>query len=188
MAERKGECDMTGDMIINLYLREIWRQNLTISIRQIFPSDKQNMMDFMDCEFSNEKGWKMEVERGWCNGTLLIAVKDKEIIGFICYDCTGKGYLGPFGVSEKYRRQGIGKELLYACLDAMKIRGYGYGIVGWVSDDRKGGPATFYKKVAKAEYIPFSNPHYTLYKNKVSMENETLVGYEELDHFRKYGQ
>lgn len=179
---------MTGDMIINLYLREIWRQNLTISIRQIFPSDKQNMMDFMDCEFSNEKGWKMEVERGWCNGTLLIAVKDKEIIGFICYDCTGKGYLGPFGVSEKYRRQGIGKELLYACLDAMKIKGYGYGIVGWVSDDRKGDPATFYKKVAKAEYIPFSNPHYTLYKNKVSMANETLVGYEELDHFRKYGQ
>lgn len=69
----------------------------------------------------------------------------------------------------------------------MKIKGYGYGVIGWVSDDEKGGPTTFYKKVAKAEYIPFSNPRYTLYKNKVTMVNETLAGYEELDHFRKYG-
>lgn len=122
---------MTGDMIINLYLREIWRQDLSISIRQIFPSDKQHVMNFMDREFSNEKGWKMEVERGWYNGTLLIVVKNEEIIGFICYDCTGQGYLGPFGISEKYRGQGIGKELLYACLDAMKIKGYGYAVVGW---------------------------------------------------------
>lgn len=178
---------MTGDMIINLYLREIWRQDLSISIRQIFPSDKQHVMNFMDREFSNEKGWKMEAERGWYNGTLLIVVKNEEIIGFICYDCTGQGYLGPFGISEKYRGQGIGKELLYACLDAMKIKGYGYAVVGCVSDDRVGSPTEFYKKVAKAEYIPFSNPHYTLYKNKVTMANETLAGYDELDHFRKYG-
>ena len=178
---------MTGDMIINLYLREIWRQDLSISIRQIFPSDKQHVMNFMDREFSNEKGWKMEAERGWYNGTLLIVVKNEEIIGFICYDCTGQGYLGPFGISEKYRGQGIGKELLYACLDAMKIKGYGYAVVGYVSDDRVGSPTEFYKKVAKAEYIPFSNPHYTLYMNKVTMADETLAGYDELDHFRKYG-
>ena len=47
---------MTGDMIINLYLREIWRQDLSISIRQIFPSDKQHVMNFMDREFFQRKG------------------------------------------------------------------------------------------------------------------------------------
>ena len=141
----------------------------------------------MSEQFPNEKGWIMEVERGWYNGTLLIAVQDKQIVGFICYDCTGRGYLGPFGINKRYRKKGIGTELLYACLDDMKAKGYGYAIVGWVSDDRKGSPTDFYKKVAKAEYIPFSNPHYTLYKNKVEMENVALCGYDELDHFRKYG-
>lgn len=174
-------------MIINLYLRDIWREESNVSIRSIFPSDKEKMMFFMSQKFPDEPGWKMEVERGCYNGTVLIAVYNKKIIGFICYDCTGKGYLGPFGIDEKYRKQGVGKELLYACLDIMKAKGYGYAIVGWVSDDREGSPTNFYKKVAKAEYIPFSDPHYTLYRNKVEMENVSLCGYDGLDHFRKYG-
>lgn len=178
---------MTGDMIINLYIKEMWRNNFNVSIRSIFPSDKDKIMSFMSEKFPDEHGWKMEVERGWYNGTLLVAVQNKKIIGFVCYDCTGKGYLGPLGVDPEYRKQGIGRELLYACLDAMKTMGYGYAIVGWVSDHRDGSPTNFYIKTANAKYIPFSDPHYTLYKNKVEMENVSIDGYDELDHFKKYG-
>lgn len=64
----------------------------------------------------------MEVEHGWYEGTVVIAVKDHEIIGFACYDYTGKGYFGPFGVASDHRGEHIGVELMYAAFDAMKQR------------------------------------------------------------------
>ena len=176
---------MTGDMIVNLYLRDIWRSEQKHDIRCIFPSDKERLMDFMHTEFPDEKGWAMEAEHGWYEGTVLIAVDNQKIIGFACYDCSGKGYFGPFGVAKAYRGQHIGVELMYATFDAMKARHYGYAIIGWVSDDREGSPTEFYKKYAMASYIPHSDPHYTKYMQKVNMLNINIGGdYVEIDHFR----
>ena len=81
-----------------------------------------------------------------------IAVCDAAIIGFACYDSTGKNFLGPIGVAEDHCGAGIGKLLLVTALSAMRAEGYGYAIIGQV-----GAPAFFSKAVGAVE-IPGSTP------------------------------
>lgn len=107
----------------------------------------------------------MEAERAWQEGNVFVAVAEKKIIGFACYNSSGKGYFGPFGVSSDYRGKGVGTELFYACLDGMKNEGYGYAVVGWVDS-----AAEFYKRAADAVYIPNTEPDKTLYKRRVMAE------------------
>lgn len=85
----------------------------------------------------------------------------------------------------------MGRDLMYAAFDLMKAAGYGYAIIGWVSDHIDKLPygwtreaVDFYRKNAMAMYIPMSDPHYTLYKNKVNMTDEHIGGYGELETFR----
>lgn len=81
-----------------------------------------------------------------------IAQHEKEVIGFACYDAAALGYFGPVGVVEAFRQQGIGKTLMLACLMEMKLKGYGYAIIGWV------GPQEFYEKTVGAIAITDSTP------------------------------
>ena len=55
--------------------------------------------------------WVSEVEVAMAHqpATCFIATKDKEILGFACYDTTCKGYFGPTGVGEAARGKGVGK-------------------------------------------------------------------------------
>lgn len=84
--------------------------------------------------------------------TCFIATRDKEILGFACYETTAKGFYGPTGVSEVARGTGIGKALLFKCLEGMKELGYVYGMIGGV------GPREFYEKACGAVEIPGSDP------------------------------
>ncbi len=77
----------------------------------------------------------------------FIATKDKKILGFGCYDTTCKGFFGPTGVSEDARGLGIGKALLFKCMEALKEQGYAYAIIGGV------GPIEFYEKAIGATVI-----------------------------------
>jgi hypothetical protein len=81
-----------------------------------------------------------------------IAVKEERLIGFACYDATALGYFGPTGVEESQRGKGTGRALLLACLLDMRIKGYGYAVIGFV------GPAEFYRKAVGAVEIPDSTP------------------------------
>jgi predicted GNAT family acetyltransferase len=82
----------------------------------------------------------------------FMATREKEILGFACYDTTGKGYFGPTGVAEGERGSGLGKALLYKALEAMREEGYAYAIIGGV------GPREFYEKACGAIEIPGSDP------------------------------
>ncbi len=84
--------------------------------------------------------------------TCYIATKDKEILGFACYETTAKGFYGPTGVSEAARGTGIGKALLFKCMKGLKDLGYVYGMIGGV------GPREFYEKAIGAVEIPGSDP------------------------------
>lgn len=84
--------------------------------------------------------------------TCFIATRDKEILGFACIETTAKGFYGPTGVSEKARGTGIGKALLFRCMEALKESGYVYGVIGGV------GPREFYEKAIGATEIPNSDP------------------------------
>ena len=73
-------------------------------------------------------------------------------MGFACHDATCPNFFGPTGVAANERTHGIGKALLFNCLDAMKSQGYGYAIIGGV------GPAEFYTKAVGAIPIEGSEP------------------------------
>jgi predicted N-acetyltransferase YhbS len=81
-----------------------------------------------------------------------VAVQEGALIGFGCYDATALGFFGPVGVLEASRGQGTGKALLLACLLDMKLKGYGYAVIGAV------GPAEFYRNAVGAVKVPDSAP------------------------------
>jgi len=75
-----------------------------------------------------------------------------EILGFACYNATGKGFFGPTGVKKKMRGQGIGSVLLWRCLESQWEQGYAYSIIGGA------GPVDYYAKAVGATVIEDSNP------------------------------
>ncbi len=113
----------------------------------------------LDCSkvvaFAEESGhafWADEIRAAFTNhpASCYIAVKDKKVIGFACYEATARGFFGPTAVAECERGKGVGKALLLACLASMRELGYAYAIIGW--------PATtaipFYEKCCGGMMIP----------------------------------
>jgi GNAT superfamily N-acetyltransferase len=98
--------------------------------------------------------WASEVGAALCNHPVscFVALHDQALIGFACYDATALGFFGPSGVAEAYRGKGTGAALLLSCLLDMKLKGYGYAIIGGI------GPSDFYKKTVGAIEIPDSTP------------------------------
>lgn len=96
--------------------------------------------------------------------TCYIAVKGGRVIGFCCYDATYRDFLGPLGVMESERSQGIGEALLRKCMLSMREAGYGYGIIGWASPKA----APMYERCFGAIKIPDSYPG--IYGNMVGIE------------------
>lgn len=90
-------------MIVNLYAKDRWRIDCKYGTRVVFPSDSERVLNFVRKEFPDEKGWLMEINHALHEGKCVISVIEHEIVGFACYDCTGKGYFGPFGVAEAHR-------------------------------------------------------------------------------------
>lgn len=100
-----------------------------IQIKQALAPDRSKVMRFA-VTFSEE--WSDEVAASFSNMpvTCYIAVKDKEIIGFACYEATAKAFFGPTGVNLDYRKKGIGKALLLRALIGLRELGYAYGFIG----------------------------------------------------------
>lgn len=82
----------------------------------------------------------------------FIATREQLILGFVCYDVTARGFLGPMGVGEKTRGSGLGQTLLFKALEALREDGYAYAIIGGV------GPREFYAKSVGASVIEGSAP------------------------------
>ncbi len=86
--------------------------------------------------FTEENGhpsWADEIRASFANNpaSCYVAVKNKQVIGFACYEATARGFFGPTLVREDERRQGVGKALLLKCLFSMREMGYAYAIIGW---------------------------------------------------------
>jgi predicted N-acetyltransferase YhbS len=82
------------------------------------------------------------------------------MVGFACYDATGLGFFGPLGVEKSHRNKGTGTALMTACLLDMKLKGYGYAVVGAVE------ATEYYEKTVGAWKIPHSAPG--IYKNRIT--------------------
>ena len=153
------------DMLIKLYdLDDEWcfiaEQKLHgVAIRKPIGPEKHLLVEWVADHFS--PGWAAETDVAAANTprSCFTAVKASKFIGFACYDATALGYFGPTGVEKSERGKGIGQALLRACLLDMKLKGYGYAIVGDVKDPE------YYKKVVGAIDIPDSSPG--VYENRV---------------------
>lgn len=146
------------DMLVKLYnLPEIWSSGIDqiapgITIRKPLGAEKSMIVGWVRENFDDV--WASETEMTFSRlpVSCYVAQQDKKMVGFACYDATALGYFGPTGVDESFRGKGIGRALLLSCLLEMRVKGYGYAIIGWI------GPQKFYEKVAGAVVIPDSTP------------------------------
>ena len=151
---------MAMDMLVKLYdlplsfdvVGEMAKKGIVI--RKPIGPERPHIMNWITEEAGFSAGWasEFEVTVGGYPFTSFIATEDNDLIGFACYDATALGFFGPMGVREDRRRMGIGRALLLACLQDMKLKGYGYAVIGWA------GPTEFYEKVCGAIPIPDSHP------------------------------
>lgn len=147
-----------SDMIVKLYdlpdaapqIERLQKQNVTI--RRALAPEKHIVIKWIEENFS--KAWASECDVAFSHQPVgcFLAIEEKQITGFACYEATCKNFFGPTGVSENQRGRGVGKALLLAALDAMRHEGYGYAIIGGV------GPAEFYEKTVGAKLIEDSAP------------------------------
>lgn len=145
------------DMLVRLYdLQSNWdivsEQKIQgIEIRKPVGPEKRLIINWVEENFFD--AWAGEIDIAISNKpiTCFIAIKDRELIGFSCYDATALGYFGPMGVKEAFQGRGTGKALLMACLLDMKLKGYGYAIIGAVEI------LQFYRKAVDAMEIPESS-------------------------------
>jgi len=146
------------DMLVRLYdlpdSTELYGNvsSTGITLRRARAFEKHTVAAFARANFSEK--WVSEVEVALTRQPVacFIATRDKQIIGFACYDTTQRGFFGPTGVSEDARGLGVGKALLFKALEGLRDIGYAYAIIGGV------GPKEFYAKTCGAIEIPGSDP------------------------------
>jgi len=155
------------DMLIKLYeLEDDWgfmaaQKEHGITIRKPIGPETHLIVGWVSDQFG--AGWAAEADAAMSNRprSCFAAVKDAMPVGFACYDATALGFFGPIGVAVPHRRKGTGTALMTACLLDMKLKGYGYAIVGGVEDTQ------YYIINAKAVEIPDSTPG--IYGGKLNM-------------------
>ena len=149
------------DMIVKLYdlpnidedMQRLAAEN--IIIKRAMTLDMHKILAFVDENFRDiSDGWVNECQASLMRQPIacFIAEHEKQVIGFASYDASAKGFFGPIGVSETYRKKGLGTVLMVKALNAMHDEGYGYGIIGWVSSE------AYYEKTVGAVAIPDSEP------------------------------
>ncbi|MGN0745490.1 MAG: GNAT family N-acetyltransferase [Aristaeellaceae bacterium] len=156
-------CKPCGDMIVNLmHLPALPQLPEGVRIRRAMAADHDRILDFIRQRFSENWVHEADAALSTLPAPCLIAVKDKQILGFCCWDVSALNYFGPIGVDEAARGTGVGSALLIRALEHMRDAGYGYAIIGWVSD-----AADFYRKTVNALFIPGGEPENTVYANMV---------------------
>jgi len=144
-----------ADMLVKLYnmphshdIEEILLGS-GIKIKKALAPDRSRIIAFSRTCAKDD--YSDEVRAAFSNNpvTCYIATKEKEIIGFACYEATAKNFFGPMAVLESERKKGIGKALLLKSLESMQELGYAYAIIGWPTKSAVG----FYKKCVGATMI-----------------------------------
>lgn len=146
------------DMLVRLYdlpdstalYADLASQGYTLRRARAF--EKHTVAAFARTHFSEKWASEVEVAITRQPATCFIATRDKQILGFACYDTTQRGFFGPTGVIEQARGSGLGKALLMKALEGIRELGHAYAIIGGV------GPRGFYQKACGAIEIPGSDP------------------------------
>lgn len=146
-----------ADMLVKLYELPDLEPALTLCrqqgvvVRGALAPERPPLLGWIKEQFPF---WIEEVNAAFARTPVscFLALRDREILGFACYDIIRKNFFGPTGVLESERRTGIGRALLLAALHAQKSAGYAYAIIGGV------GPAEYYANAVGATMIEGSTP------------------------------
>ncbi|GLS27479.1 GNAT family N-acetyltransferase [Marinibactrum halimedae] len=149
-----------NDMIVNLYHtpsqsiaqeKQAALKKQKIYIQRALPIDKQSICEFVRSHFfSICPGWEDECATSLYRQptSCFVAIHNREVIGFACYDGSAKGVIGPIGVAEPFRKQYIATVLLHHCLTAMKMEGYAYAVITCAFSTE------FYQRTCNAHLLP----------------------------------
>jgi GNAT superfamily N-acetyltransferase len=157
------------DMLVKLYeLPEVAPTLVSlhtdgIGLRRPLAPEKHLVVNWVHQHF--RQIWASECEVAFTHHppSCFIAVAQKQLLGFACYNTTRKGFFGPVGVAEPARGRGIGKALLLVCLQSMWHEGYGYAIIGGA------GPTTFYEQAVGA--IPIAGSWPGIYRGALYLQD-----------------
>ena len=146
-----------ADLLVRLYDLPVFEaeekvHKAAIVLRRGMPFERHVILSWIRKHFSEP--WVSEAALALSQQptTIYVAIRDKALLGFACYDTSAKAFFGPTGVDEAARGQGIGEALLITTLRAMREAGYAYGVIG------DPGPVAFYQKRLDALEIPKSKP------------------------------
>jgi|SRR5687767_7976787 len=151
------------DLLVKLYsLKQPPLPSSGIELRRAFAAEKRLVCDWVAQHFGGN--WSSECGAAFARmpAACFVAVRDRELLGFACYDATARGFFGPAGVAPAERNHGIGAALLSATLHDMAHQGYAYAIIGAADS------VEFYRKEAGAIEIPDSDPGF--YRGKIKRE------------------
>lgn len=140
------------DLLVKLYDLAPFVAPTGIDIRPALAAEREPLLDWVEARFG--RGWRGEVAGafGPCPVRCQIAVADRHILGFACWDVTARGLFGPMGVDQAVRGRGLGTALLLAGLWSLRHAGYAYAVIGGA------GPVDFYRTACGAVPIPGSEP------------------------------
>jgi LmbE family N-acetylglucosaminyl deacetylase len=107
-------------------LDNLTRQN--IQIKRVMSMDISKVYSFIEDNFA--KQWADESLPALISGDCYVAVREREILGFLAFDSTAKSYIGPGGVHPSARGRGIFRALFLRAFISMIEKGYRYAILG----------------------------------------------------------
>ena len=123
-----------------------------VTLRRARAFEKHTVAGFARTNFSEKWASEVDVALSRQPVACFIATRDRQILGFACFDTTQRGFFGPTGVLEEARGLGLGKALLFKALEGLSEIGFAYAIIGGV------GPKDFYANACGAIEIPGSDP------------------------------
>ncbi len=146
------------DMLIKLYdlpnrhALEGPIQRRNIHIRRAMPYERRNVCDWVDENFNPLWAEECKVAFGRQPIGCYLAVKKDTICGFCCLDVTYRNFIGPIGVSQRYRSSGVGRYLLLTVAEEISKAGFAYAVIG------DAGEPEFFRNAVNAMDIPDSTP------------------------------
>lgn len=113
-----------------------------IEVRRAQPKDDHLLNAFFTKHFG--EAWRFEAGLAMNNEPpgLHLALKGGRIIGFSAHSSQNRewGFFGPMGTAPEARGLGIGRVLLWHCLNDMRDAGHRTAVIPWV------GPIAFYQQ------------------------------------------
>ncbi len=122
-------------------------------IRRVIPEDSSMLEEYLLSHWTDN--WCRETMNGLENDPVSVFIalcsarEHAAIVGFSAYEVNQvEGSFGPTGVDPGHQGHGLGRELLVACLDDLKMLGRQRCEIGWV------GPVAFYHNLSGARIGP----------------------------------